>query len=59
MGAGCLLHCLSEKVETLYQQVSEFFRANLLTALFPVLELWFVCVCVSVCVCLRLERTDL
>ena len=48
MGAGCLLHCLSEKVETLYQQVSEFFRANLLTALFPALELWFVFVCVCV-----------
>lgn len=46
MGAGCLLHCLFEKVETLYQQVSEFFRANLLTALFLVLELWFVCMCV-------------
>ena len=41
---------LSEKVETLYQQVSEFFRANLLTALFPALELWFVFVCVCVCV---------
>lgn len=40
MGAGCLLHCRSEgKLETLYQQVSEFFSANLLTALFLALAL--------------------